>query len=144
MRSLSRRSWAHEKVRFLLVGLVNTGFGYGVFAALVLTAGQLLHYLVVLLIAHVLGVLEAFVLHRWLTFRVRGRVLGDLMRFWGVYLVALLANIALLPVLVELIGLPVLVAQAVALLVLAVGSYVGHKRFSFRRPVSSQVTVPSP
>lgn len=138
MRWLSR-SWAHQKVRFILVGVVNTAFGYSVFALLVVTASAWLHYLVVLLIAHVLGVLEAFVLHRWLTFRVRGRVLGDLLRFWSVYLVALAANIVLLPLLVEVGGVPVLLAQLLVLLLTALGSYVGHRSFSFRR-----ATKPSP
>lgn len=133
MRRFVQSRWSDQRARFILVGVLNTGFGYGVFALLVLTAGGWLHYLLILLVAHVVGVLEAFVLHRRLTFRVHGRVLGDLVRFWSVYLVALAANMVLLPLLVEVGGVPVLLAQAVVLLLTALGSYVAHRSFSFRR-----------
>jgi putative flippase GtrA len=122
-----------QKLRFVLVGLANTAFGYGLFALLVIIVGSRVPYLISLLVAHVAGVLEAFILHRWLTFRVQGRVLGDLLRFWSVYLVALGVNLVLLPLLVEVGDLPVLLAQAIVLLLTALGSYVGHHRFSFRR-----------
>lgn len=133
MSTLVRAPWADLKTRFVLVGVVNTAFGYGVFALLLTTLERHVHYLGVLLAAHVIGVLEAFVLHRWLVFRVRGQVWLDLVRFWSVYLVALGVNLVLLPAFVELGGLPVLLAQLIVLLVVAIGSYVGHRSFSFRR-----------
>ncbi len=134
-RALSRA----EGVRYAIVGLVNTVFGYGVFAVLELVVGSRLPYLAVLLVAHVVGVLNAFLLHRVVTFRVRGQLLLDLARFWSIHLVGLAINLVLLPVLVEVAGLPVLIAQAAVLLLVAIGSYAGHKRFSFRRSTEAAV-----
>ena len=65
-----------------------------------------------LLISHVIGVLCAFVLHRRFVFRVRGHVWLDLARFWSVNLAALGVNAVLLPLFVELAGLPVILAQS--------------------------------
>lgn len=132
---------ARAGARYALVGVFNTAFGYGIFAGLELLAGGALPYLVVLLVSHVIGVLQAFVLHRTVTFRVRGQILVDLARFESVYLVALAVNIVLLPLLVEVGGVPVLLAQPVCLLAVALGTYVGHKHFSFRR---ADAPVPFP
>lgn len=123
-----------EVVRFGLVGVVNTAFGYGVFIALQLTLGTVTHYLVVLGISHVLGVLWSYVLQRRLVFRVRGHWWRDLMRFWSVYLVSLGFNAVALPLLHEVVHIPVIPAQGIVLLVSALGTYVAHRSFSFRRP----------
>jgi putative flippase GtrA len=121
-------------LRFLLVGGFNTAFGYACFVVLHLSLGQQIHYLGSLFLAHVLSVLVAFVLYRTLVFRVRGRLLGDLWRFWSVYLVALSLNAVTLPLLVEGLDLPVILAQALVLGATVAMSFVGHSRFSFRRP----------
>jgi len=119
-------------VAFLAVGGFNTAFGYLLFAMLLLLLGQRL-YLVALLGAYVVSVLLAFVLYRFLVFRVRGHVLRDLWRFVTVYLFALAVNFVTLPLLVELVHVPVLVAQAMIVLVTSVMSWMGHKHYSFRR-----------
>lgn len=123
-------------VRFLLVGGFNTVFGYACFVGLQQTLGARTHYLVVLLIAHIISVLVAFVLYRMLVFQVTGRILGDLWRFWSIYLVALAINLVALPLLVELGGLPVVLAQALVLVGTVGLSFLAHGRFSFYRPQS--------
>lgn len=123
----------HQVLRFAMVGVVNSVFAFGVFASLQLTIGGRVHYLVVLVLAHVLGVLEAYVLQRWLVFRVNGRWWRDLARFWAVYLVALAVNLVALPLLVEVAQVPVLPAQAIVMLGTALGTFVAHPSFTFRR-----------
>jgi putative flippase GtrA len=127
-----------QRVAFLVVGGINTAFSYVCFAVLLLTVGQRWHYLVVLTVNHVISVLFAFVLHRFVVFRVRGHVLSDLWRFETVYLVALAVNFVLLPLLVEIAHMHVLWAQTLIVLVTSVMSWVGHKNFSFRRSPSSE------
>jgi len=130
-----------QRVAFLIVGVINTivGFGFFVLADLTLGSwidrefGEVVGSLVVLAVAHLLGVLFAFVLHRRFVFRVRGHVLRDLARFESVYLVALGINAVALPLLVTL-GVPRIIAQAAITLATTVLSYVGHRYFSFRRP----------
>jgi putative flippase GtrA len=123
---------AREQVRFLVVGGVNTLVGYGFFALILLFAG----YLVSLYLSYAVAVSVAFVLHRRFTFRVSGNVAVDFARFVGVYVVSLAVNTAVLPLLVEVAGFHPLAAQAIALLITTLISYVGHKWFSFRRPTS--------
>ncbi len=125
----------HQVMRFVMVGVVNSVFGFGVFAGLQLTIGGGIHYLVILVISHVLSVLEAYVLQRWLVFRVSGRWWRDLARFWSVYLVALAINLVALPLLVEVAHVSVLPAQAIVMLGVAMGTFVAHRSFTFRRPL---------
>ena len=116
-----------QRVAFLVVGGINTVFGYLCFAVFLVTVGQRSHYLAALACAHVVSVLFAFVLYRFVVFRVRGHVLADLWRFETVYLAALAVNFVLLPV---------LLAQALIVSVTSLMSWMGHKHYSFRRSSS--------
>ena len=130
-----------QRVAFLIVGGINTVFGFAVFIAADLTvgrvvdanAGPILGSLVVLAISHVLGVLFAFVMHRRFVFKVTGHVWRDLARFESVYLVSLGVNAVLLPLLVQF-GFERIIAQGLIVFVTTIISYVGHRYFSFRRP----------
>ncbi|MCJ1710453.1 GtrA family protein [Clavibacter michiganensis subsp. phaseoli] len=129
-----------RRVRFLLVGGVNTVLAFALFAALEATAGRALDHaghpvtgsLVPLLGSYAVAIVVAFALYRRIVFRVHGHVLRDFGRFVSVYVVSITLNAVLLPVLVAL-GVPRLGAQALLVLLITVVSYVGHGRFSFRR-----------
>lgn len=126
-----------EQLRFVIVGGINTAVGYGAFALIYFLWGATLGYLGTLLCAHLVASSLAFFLYRRWVFQVRGRAVLDYVRFQSVYLASLGVNIALLPVFVELLGWNVYLAQAVVLIVTVVGSFVGHKTFSFRRPAGA-------
>lgn len=146
MIRLARRLFEQERIRFLVVGGVNTVFGYAVFAGLYLAAGQRIGYLGSLYISYVVGVSLAFVLHRRVTFRAHetgGNPVLDFVRFASVYVVSLAVNTIGLPLLVELGHLPALGAQAIMVVVTTIISYVGHKYFSFRRGGATPHATPS-
>jgi putative flippase GtrA len=121
-----------QRVAFLMVGAVNTAVGFICFAGFLTLLGQQ-RYMATLLCSHIIAVLIAFVLYRFVVFRVRGHVLADLWRFETVYLSALAVNLVVLPVLVEFAHLPPLLAQALIMVLTSVLSWVGHKHYSFRR-----------
>ncbi|WP_255574769.1 MULTISPECIES: GtrA family protein [unclassified Cryobacterium] len=79
------------------------------------------------------GISLAFVLYRRFVFVVRGHVLRDFVRFVSVYLVAIGIHAVALPLLVEVAGVPPLLAQLVILVVTTLLSFFRHKKFSFRR-----------
>jgi putative flippase GtrA len=79
-----------------------------------------------------------------LVFRSHGRVLGDFWRFLSVWSGGLVASFLGTPFLVELFGMPPLAAQIVAVVVVALGSYLGHKFFSFRHRDSAVSGPPDP
>ena len=124
-----------QRVRFLAVGATNTLVGYLVFSAFTLWVftDVYLGYLLSLALSYVVGITLAFVLYRRFVFVVHGHVLRDFARFVSVYLVAIAINAAALPLLVEVLLVPPLLAQLIILLVTTLLSFFGHKKFSFRR-----------
>jgi putative flippase GtrA len=121
-----------EQVLYLVVGGWNTLFGYCVWALMQYLLGDYLPYLVVVLLAWPIAVLNAYICYRYIVFRSRGPVLTELPRFSLVYLVTLVANLALLPVALRVLPFNIYVVQALFTAVVVVCSYLGHKHFSFR------------
>jgi putative flippase GtrA len=116
-----------------VIGAYNTAFGYAAFTLIYLFFHVRLHYLTIMVIAHVLAVTNAFFGHRFLTFRVHGHLLSDFLRFNLTYLGALFVGIVGLPFLIEVGHLHPLVSQALLIALTTVGTYILHKRVSFRR-----------
>ncbi|TFD71232.1 GtrA family protein [Cryobacterium gelidum] len=124
-----------ERVRFILIGGLNTSIGYLIFVILELSFGSRLGYFFSLYGSFLLSSVSAFLLHRRVTFRVSGseRILLDFLRFLSVYTFALVINSIALPLLVEVGAVPPLLAQALIVAATTLVSYFGHKFFSFRR-----------
>ncbi len=110
-------------LRFGVVGLLNAGFGYTVFALLVLAG---LWSGAALVVTMVVAVGFNFQTSRQLVFRSNGRVL----RFVAVYGVVLVLNWAALRVL-RWCGLHDLESQALLTLPIAAVSFLCQQRFVF-------------
>ena len=126
------RFFSGQRGRFLFVGGINTFVGYGLFVFFVTTLGPD-RYVQGLVFTHLIATSIAFVLYRRVVFFVRGRILLDYFRFQLVYAGGFLINISLLILFVDTAGIPALVSQAIALLLVVVFTYVAHRYFSFRR-----------
>lgn len=129
-----------QRLRFVSVGGVNTVVGYSLFAVfdLFLFAKVPFGYLLSLVFSYALGILLAFLLYRRFVFKVSGRVWSDFLKFVSVYLVAIGVNLMILPLLIEIVGLNSLLAQAIVLVVTTLMSFFGHRELSFRREPKSE------
>lgn len=141
-----RRLLGDQRVRFLIVGGANTVVGYAAFAAFDLTLfAQVSHgHILSLLAAYAVTIVMAFFLYRRFVFHVSGRVLRDFVSFVGVNLFTISLNLVLLELLVSLVGLPSLVAQAIALAATVVVGFFGHREVSFRRDDSGELAAQEP
>lgn len=135
-----------RRIAFLLVGGVNTVIGALWFLLFDYLLGARFgghgHY-PALVATYIAAILCAFVLYRRLVFRVHGHVLRDLSRFSTVYLSAFAVNIVLLGLLVDGLGWRPFASQCLITFVTTIFSWVGHNRFSFKRPNARQVDGPS-
>lgn len=130
-----RDMWeGHEFLRFVVVGVYNALFGLLVFAILQLTLHRYLHYLVILPMAHILAVSNAFIGHKFWTYRMDGHLLADYLRFNVSYLGLLIFGMISMPLLVEGARLQPITANAINLVIGAIASFFLHKYISFRRP----------
>lgn len=146
MWNFVRRLWAHHQIRYLIVagttslaylGLVATGLALG------------LHYMVAILIAQVITIACAFPAYRTLVFESRGNIAADFVRFLSVWASGAIAGVVGTPFLVEVFGMDPLIAQVLAIIIVAVASYLGHRFFSFRTRAASpgsaaDAAVPDP
>jgi putative flippase GtrA len=122
-----------QGIRYLIVGGWNTLFAFLAFAALNAAFGDDVNYMFLLLPATVLAILNAYIGYRTFVFKVSGHWWRDLGRFSLVYVGAFVANLTLLPLLVEVVGLPVLAAQAIVTGGTVIVSFFSHRSFSFSR-----------
>jgi putative flippase GtrA len=119
------RLWQVRFLRFLVVGGLNTVFGFSVYAVLI-TLG--LHYVLALLIAQIIGVLFNFIVTGLVVFGNRNPRL--LVRFMPVYVVTYTLNVVGVALLGSA-GVDPLWAGAILILPVAVAAFALQKRFVF-------------
>jgi putative flippase GtrA len=116
-------------LRFVAVGVSNTLLSTLVFAALFHLG---VHYLLASSVAFALGALNSYVLNRRWTFRSRDRRAPELARFACVQIVGLGVDLALLSGLVELAGVPHVVAQVLAFPAASVVMFALSRQWAFK------------
>lgn len=141
------KSWkqlwlAHQtKWRFLLVGIWNTIFGYSAFVGLdilftYLFPKRYLAYMSAAILSNILAIINAFIFHKYITFKskVRGKaIIAEFVRFFSTYLFTMILGLILLPFFVEVMGIDPKISGALLIPVTVIISYFGHSRFSFRK-----------
>ena len=120
------------KLHYLLVGGWNTVFGYGVFVALYYATAPLnFHYEFVLILCQIISVTNAYILYKKLVFKTKGNVVREYFRFCTFYWLSFIANLVLLPVLVEGLHQDPMMSQGILTLGTAAMSYLWHAHYTF-------------
>ena len=122
-----------SRVRYLLIGGMNTFLGFFVFAILQITIFGPNGYLWSLLSAQIVVSFVAFSLYRKFVFIDKSRYFENFFKFQTVYVIPLSANIFVLPIFVAVLGIPPLIAQAIITFVMVVITYILHKYFTFKK-----------
>ena len=129
---------AGRPLRFALAGAANTVFGVAIYPLLLWSDPWLhAHYLVALGIAQAISLCFAFATHKLGVFRTRGKVMREFGAFASFYLFNYAANWLALPLLVELGGVPPVLAQLGFTAFLIVASWFWHSRVTFRVGIPS-------
>lgn len=122
-----RRLVKHKFVRFVLVGIVNSLFGYGCFALFLYAK---IHYALALLLATVFGVLFNFKSTGALVFGSHDNSL--IFRFIGVYIITYFLNVFGINALF-CIGISPYMGGAILVFPMALLAFILNKRFVFAR-----------
>ncbi|WP_433081343.1 GtrA family protein [Dactylosporangium sp. CA-052675] len=133
MTTTVERVLTDRRVRYVAVGAVSSAVYYALFTAIYLTTRDHLHYLVIPVLANFGCALATYPLQRRWVFRSKGPVVAGFLKFYVICLWALLFTYAGLPLLVELVHVPVLVAQAVLIVTAPLINYQLSKWWAFRR-----------
>ncbi len=127
--------WTHQPARYLgVAGATNCLY-------LALVAGGIglgFHYMAAIVTAQVLTISLAFPAYRHWVFAPGADWGKDLARFVSVWSIGAVAGLVLTPLLVELARWHPMWAQVLALAVVAGGSYLSHRYFTFRPVLSNE------
>jgi putative flippase GtrA len=138
-----------DKIRYLITGVFNTAFGYGMFVGMLALVGPPLkllqdspvsllalvsanYFLIAQWTSWVLAVPVGTLTMKHFAFRSKGRALPEIFRAYFVYLPGLGISSVLLWFTVRVLHLPPELGQIVTIFVATVFSYLGHKYFTFR------------
>jgi putative flippase GtrA len=123
-----------RRVRYVMAGGVTAVIYYGFFSALFLPLGERLHYLLIMVVANFLTTVAAYPLYRHGVYQVQHGGWGQFFRFYLTCLWALVFGLVVMPLLVEVVKLPVMLAQAIVIVVFPLINYQLQRRWAFRRP----------
>jgi putative flippase GtrA len=129
------------EVKFVLIGAWNTVFAILVFIGLdtIFThvfSRRYAAYMCAMALTNILSITNAFILHKYFTFRSRARGMSlvmEFIRFFSTYAFVFALSLLLLPVLAEGFHIAPKVSAVFGIIISILVSYVGHSRFSFRR-----------
>lgn len=121
-----------EKIMYLIVGMWNTAFGYGLFAWLYYMLEKLLHYNLIQFVCYVISTISAYLLYRYFVFKVKGDLIKGYLRFAVVYIYAYLGNMLILFLLKRFTSIDIYIGQAISVFVIVSVSYFSHKKYTFR------------
>ncbi|GGK08746.1 hypothetical protein GCM10010123_43260 [Pilimelia anulata] len=124
---------ADQRVRYLLAGGLSAAVYYLLFTAGWLAAGRWLPYPALAVATCTATALVTYPLYRRGVFRADGPIVAGFLRFYAVCLWALLFGVAGLALLVEVLGVHVLVAQAAVLVAGPAINYRLGRGWAFRR-----------
>jgi len=119
-----------QRIRFLIVGIINTAVGYGCFAVGIFVG---LHYFIAHIIATVIGVTCSYFLNKYFTFKQYEKSWHEVVRFISVYCVSFVLGSVILYCLIDLLKIRPYIAGGVKLILTIILSWFGHKYFSFRK-----------
>jgi putative flippase GtrA len=121
-----------QLAKYGIVGVANTLIGFGIYAVGVKLGVQ---YLLASALGYGIGSLNGYVLNRRWTFRahhVRHSISAT--RYGAVQLSAMLSNLGLLYVAVDLLGAEKILGQAIVVVIVFMLTFVANKLWSFAHP----------
>ncbi len=135
--ALVKRLFSDKRIRFLFVGGINTVVGYGTYALFI--ALGLNPYLATTF-STIIGVINSYFWNKYFTFRQPRKSLAEVLRFATVYAVGYGANLGLVYIFVDRMGMNSYLSGVLCLFVTTILSYVGHNFFSFKKVVREDKT----
>lgn len=121
-----------RRVRYVLAGGVAAVVYYGVFAGGWLLFGGWIPYLAMTVVANLATAISTYPLYRTVVFRVGGPWVSGFFKFYAVSLWSLFFTLGGMAALVEVVRLPVLVAQAILVVVGPLINYQMNRMWTFR------------
>ena len=123
-------------LRFIFWGAVNTLLAYTVFIILYFTFSaffiEQLAYMFGYIISFIFAVVSSYFLHCRYTFIVYPWSINQFISYMSMYVIIVIINLLLLPLLVEIFHISPIVSQGALYLVLPILTYFGQRKITFK------------
>jgi putative flippase GtrA len=125
------QAWSRSEVRYIIVGIWNTFFALFTFVVILNLFEEELELWLILTISSAIGVSQSFTTQRKFVWQSTNVVWREFPKFITVSTFQYLANIALLHVFTQWLGLPVLASQLVIMVILIMTTFVVFRLWVF-------------
>lgn len=122
-----------RKFRYLIVGGVNTAFGYLVGVGIYKLLVGFYSIWIIGLISNLLAIAFSFVTYKLFVFKTKGQWVTECIKAYLIYGLMALIGIVFLWFYVDSLGFSIWMAQGLVILSTVILSYIGHSRVTFRR-----------
>ena len=135
MIALIKKLFGDKRIRFLFVGGINTCVGFGSYALFIALGVN--PYLATTF-STIIGVINSYFWNKYFTFKQPKKSLSEVLRFASVYAVSYGANLGLVYLFVDRMGVNSYLSGVLCLFVTTILSYVGHNFFSFKKTAENE------
>ena len=122
----------NQKFRYLLVGGVNTVFGYLVTVFFYYSLSKVVHTLAILALAHIFAISFSFFTNKVYVFKSKGKSASEYWRYFFVYGNAAIIAILFTWFLTDYTNIPFWIVQALVLTATVIVTYFSHKKYTFK------------
>lgn len=128
-----KKIYSFRIFRFLISGTLNTAFGVGLFYIMLRVYGERVNINVIVTVCTLASVAFAFITHKYMTFRSKGRARNEYPRFFLLSFVNYVLNILFLDLLLVFVRADKFLAQCAVMFVIQAINYLVMKRIIFRK-----------
>lgn len=139
MTNLSMNTYSKIKIfinkrglRYVVVGGVNTLFGYLLTVFLFYLLVNKIEIIIILVISNILSISFSFLTYKLFVFKTLGNWVKEYARCYLVYGGISVVGISLTWLFLDIFHINIWIAQAISILIAIIFSYHGHKKFTFR------------
>lgn len=119
-------------VRFLIIGCLNAGISYIIYAIAVFMLGET-HYQLCVALQWILSSFISYLNQKFFVFCTRGKYIEEYVKCCTTWAISYLLNVIILEIFVRFIIQNVYIAQFISLFLVSISTYVLFKFFAFKK-----------
>lgn len=119
-------------MRFLIIGSINAGISYIIYAICVLILGTE-HYQLCVTLQWVLSSITSYINQKFFVFCTKGNYVKEYLKCCSTWVVSYILNVIILEIMVRYLIKNVYIAQFICLFLVSIATYILFKIFAFKK-----------
>lgn len=121
-----------REARYLLIGVINTVFGYLISLAFYYSLNKKINLVLILICTNIVTITFSFLSYKIYVFRTKGNWIKEYLRCYLVYGVTAILSSVFIWALVEKLNIRYWIAQGLSIVIIIITSYILHKNYTFK------------